>query len=83
MLTICQTETDQDEAHFRELSWEYLQWENARLDEEYGIRYDIKWRTSDLKGQGRAWSQPNSNWGQTKLKEVYHLIHPSDVSTLV
>jgi GNAT superfamily N-acetyltransferase len=42
MLRIYQTQTDLDQDHFRELSWEYLQWANARVNEEYGINVDIK-----------------------------------------
>ena len=42
MSRIYQVEMDQGRDHFRELSWEYLQWANARLDEEYGIQCDIE-----------------------------------------
>jgi hypothetical protein len=42
MLRIYQVETDQDRDHFRDLSWEYLQWANSRVNEEYGISFDIK-----------------------------------------
>jgi GNAT superfamily N-acetyltransferase len=42
MFRIYQVETDQGRDHFRELSWEYLQWANARVNEEYGISADIK-----------------------------------------
>jgi GNAT superfamily N-acetyltransferase len=42
MFRIYQAETDQDKALFRELSWEYLQWANARVDKEYGVRADIQ-----------------------------------------
>ena len=42
MLRIYQIETDQDRVYFRELSWEYLQWAKARVNEEYGINVDVK-----------------------------------------
>ena len=42
MLRIYQAETDQDKALFHELSWEYLQWANARVYEEYGVSADIQ-----------------------------------------
>jgi GNAT superfamily N-acetyltransferase len=41
MLTIRQAESEQDVAHVRELFWEYLQWANARLNEEYDINLPI------------------------------------------
>jgi GNAT superfamily N-acetyltransferase len=42
MTSIHQAETDEDRALIRELFWEYLEWGNARLNEEYGINFDIK-----------------------------------------
>ncbi|TEU17937.1 MAG: N-acetyltransferase [Anaerolineales bacterium] len=42
MLRIYQIETDEDRVHVRELFWEYLQWANARLDEEFGVNFDIE-----------------------------------------
>jgi GNAT superfamily N-acetyltransferase len=39
---IHQAETDKDQALIRELFWEYLEWANTRLNEEYGINFDIK-----------------------------------------
>ncbi len=41
MLTIRQAESEQDLVHVRELFGEYLQWANARLNEEYGIDLPI------------------------------------------
>jgi GNAT superfamily N-acetyltransferase len=38
---IHQAETKEDQAHVRELFWEYLDWANARLNEEYDINFDI------------------------------------------
>jgi GNAT superfamily N-acetyltransferase len=42
MPRIYQTQTDLDRDYFRGLSWEYLQWANARVNEEYDISFDIK-----------------------------------------
>jgi GNAT superfamily N-acetyltransferase len=42
MTSIHQAETDQDRVLIRELFWEYLEWANTRLNEEYGINFDIK-----------------------------------------
>ena len=42
MISIHQAGTDEDRALIRELFWEYLEWANARLNEEYGINFDIK-----------------------------------------
>jgi GNAT superfamily N-acetyltransferase len=42
MTSIHQAETDEDRALIRELFWEYLEWANTRLNEEYGINFDIK-----------------------------------------
>jgi len=41
MLTIRQAGSEQDIAHVRELFREYLEWANARLNEEYGIKIEI------------------------------------------
>ena len=41
MLRIYQIETDEDRVHVRELFLEYLQWANARVNEEFGINFDI------------------------------------------
>jgi GNAT superfamily N-acetyltransferase len=42
MLKIYQVESDQDRAHVRELFWEYLEWANAGLNEEFGINFAIE-----------------------------------------
>jgi GNAT superfamily N-acetyltransferase len=42
MISIHQTETEQDRALVRDLFWEHLDWANARLNEEYGINFDIE-----------------------------------------
>jgi GNAT superfamily N-acetyltransferase len=41
MLRIYQIETDEDRVHVRDLFLEYLQWANARVNEEFGINFDI------------------------------------------
>jgi len=42
MTSIHQAQTDQDRALVRELFWEYLDWANRHLNQEYGIDFDIK-----------------------------------------
>ena len=42
MASIHQAETDEDRALIRELFWEYLEWANERLNQEYGINLDIE-----------------------------------------
>ncbi|MGD2146233.1 MAG: GNAT family N-acetyltransferase [Anaerolineae bacterium] len=42
MTTIRQAKTEADRALVRELFWEYLDWANARLNEEYGINLEIE-----------------------------------------
>ena len=42
MTSIHQAKTDEDQALIRELFWEYLEWANMHLNEEYGINFDIK-----------------------------------------
>jgi GNAT superfamily N-acetyltransferase len=42
MLRIYQIGTEGDRVHVRQLFWEYLQWANARVNEEYGIDFDIE-----------------------------------------
>jgi GNAT superfamily N-acetyltransferase len=41
VLRIFQAETDDHKAQVRELFWEYLQWANAKLNEEFGVNFDI------------------------------------------
>jgi GNAT superfamily N-acetyltransferase len=41
MTNIHQVESREDRALVRELFWEYLEWANKRLNEEYGINFDI------------------------------------------
>jgi GNAT superfamily N-acetyltransferase len=42
MTSIRQVRTDEDRALIRELFWEYLEWANRRLNEEYDINLDIE-----------------------------------------
>ena len=41
MTSIHQVETEEDRALVRELLLEYLDWANRRLNQEYGIDFDI------------------------------------------
>jgi GNAT superfamily N-acetyltransferase len=40
--SIHQAETAEDQSQVRELFWEYLQWANECLNEEFGIDFDIE-----------------------------------------
>lgn len=42
MPEIRQVVTEDDRAQARELFWEYLQWANGRLMDEFGIQFDIQ-----------------------------------------
>jgi ribosomal protein S18 acetylase RimI-like enzyme len=42
MVEIYQIETKEDRLHVRELFGEYLQWANQRLNEEYGINFEVE-----------------------------------------
>jgi GNAT superfamily N-acetyltransferase len=42
MTSIYQAETEEDQLQVRELFWEYLEWANERLNEEFGINLDIE-----------------------------------------
>ena len=42
MTGIHQAKTEQDQSQVRELFWEYLQWANQHLNEEFGINFDIE-----------------------------------------
>jgi len=37
-----QAKTDDDLLEVRELFWEYLQWANGRVNEEFGVNFDIE-----------------------------------------
>ncbi len=36
-----QAQTEQDLSKVRELFWEYLQWANGRVNEEFGVNSDL------------------------------------------
>lgn len=42
MIRIHQAENEEDRAYVRELFWEYLKWANARVNEEFGVNFDIE-----------------------------------------
>jgi GNAT superfamily N-acetyltransferase len=42
MLSIHQAHIEDDRAYVRELFWEYLQWANGRVNEEFGVNFDIE-----------------------------------------
>ena len=42
MLKVYQAETDQDRLFIRELFWEYLQWANTKINEEFRVNFDIE-----------------------------------------
>lgn len=42
MLEVYQVESDEDRRHVRALFLEYLHWANARLNEDFGINFDIE-----------------------------------------
>jgi GNAT superfamily N-acetyltransferase len=42
MINVYQASTDQDLADIREMFWEYLQWANARINEEFNVDFDIE-----------------------------------------
>jgi GNAT superfamily N-acetyltransferase len=47
MSSIRQAQTDEDRAEVRELFWEYLQWANGRVNEEFGVNFDIEAMLND------------------------------------
>jgi GNAT superfamily N-acetyltransferase len=50
MTGIHQAETEEDELQVQELFWEYLQWANERLDQEFDVNLDI----ASMHGQSMA-----------------------------
>lgn len=42
MSRIHQAHTPEDRAQVRELFWEYLEWANGRVNEEFGVNFDIE-----------------------------------------
>ena len=47
MAKFVQARTDEDILRVRELFWEYLQWANARVNEEFGVNFDIETMLED------------------------------------
>lgn len=41
MLKVYQVETDEDLVNIRELFWEYLQWANSEINQEFNVDFDI------------------------------------------
>jgi GNAT superfamily N-acetyltransferase len=39
---IHQAQSEEDRASVRELFWEYLQWANSRVNQEFGVNFDIR-----------------------------------------
>jgi ribosomal protein S18 acetylase RimI-like enzyme len=42
MVNIYQVETSEDRDSVRQLFWEYLQWANTKINEEFGFSFDIE-----------------------------------------
>jgi GNAT superfamily N-acetyltransferase len=42
MVKVITASKDSHAAHIRELFWEYLQWANAKVNEEFGVNFDIE-----------------------------------------
>jgi GNAT superfamily N-acetyltransferase len=42
MMKVYQAETDEDRTYIRELFWEYLQWANFKINEEFEFTFDIE-----------------------------------------
>ena len=41
MTVIRALKSDDDQPHVRQLFWEYLEWANGRVNEEFGVDFDI------------------------------------------
>ncbi len=41
MNTVRLLRSDEDTADVRDLFWEYLQWANGRVNDEFGVNFDI------------------------------------------
>lgn len=42
MWVVNQAETEEDRVYIRELFWEYLQWANTKVNEKFGVNFDIE-----------------------------------------
>jgi GNAT superfamily N-acetyltransferase len=59
MIIVRQVGSEQDIEHVRDLFWEYLQWANARLNEEFGIDFDIGSMVEDDMAKLEVFSPPD------------------------
>lgn len=59
MIVIRQVGSEQDIEHVRDLFWEYLQWANARLNEEFAIDFDISSMVEDDMAKLEIFSPPD------------------------
>lgn len=50
---------ESDAAHIRSLFWEYLQWANGRVNEEFGVNFDIETMIEDDMSHLDVFSPPN------------------------
>jgi len=58
VLSICQMDPDHDTAQVRAMFWEYLHWANSRLNEEYGIAFDIEAMVHKTMSELQTYSPP-------------------------
>lgn len=68
VLKIIPVETDEHRRHVRELFWEYLQWANSMLSQEFGIRFDIRTMVDQDMAELRKFAPPEGRlllgqWG--------------------
>ena len=59
MSRIYQAETDEDRSSVRELFWEYLEWANGRVNQEFGVNFDIKTMLEDDMAELEIFSPPD------------------------
>ncbi len=59
MSGIYQAQTDEDRSWVRELFWEYLEWANGRVNEEFGVDFDIKTMLEDDMAELEIFSPPD------------------------
>jgi GNAT superfamily N-acetyltransferase len=59
VLSICQMDPDHDTAHVRAMFWEYLQWANSRLNEEFGIDFGIEAMVDKTMRELQTYSPPD------------------------
>ena len=59
MSHIYQAETDEDRSWVRKLFWQYLEWANGRVNEEFGVDFDIKTMLEDDMAELEIFSPPD------------------------